>query len=159
MRPARDSWINPALALCGCALSGALFTWLSLPLPWMIGPLLAVASARMWGADLRAPSQARNAGQWVIGASLGLYFTPDVVARLVEFMPYIVAGSLFALAMGAGGALMLRRTTGVAFKTAYFSTAIGGASEMANLAERNGAAKLIGRRRLNSRPRPIAMSE
>ncbi|AOY92266.1 hypothetical protein BKK79_11125 [Cupriavidus sp. USMAA2-4] len=109
------------------------------PLPWMIGPLLSVATARMLGADLRAPTQARNAGQWAIGTALGLYFTPHVVAKLVEFLPYIVAASLLALALGAGGALLLRRATGVAFKTAYFSTAIGGASEMANLAERNGA--------------------
>ena len=108
MSLAANRWLSavPTLAL---GLAAALLcTVLHTPLPWMIGPLLAVASARMWGADLRAPSQARNAGQWVIGASLGLYFTPDVVARLVEFLPYIVAGSLFALAMGAGGALTTR---------------------------------------------------
>ncbi|WP_455285075.1 AbrB family transcriptional regulator [Cupriavidus necator] len=139
MSPSTNRWLSavPTLAL---GLAAALLcSLLHTPLPWMIGPLLAVAAARMAGADLHAPSQARNAGQWVIGASLGLYFTPDVVARLVEFLPYIVAGSLFALVLGAGGAVMLRRTTGVAFKTAFFSTAIGGASEMANLAERNGA--------------------
>lgn len=139
MRLFSNPWLSalPTLAL---GLAAALLcTALHTPLPWMIGPLLAVAAARMAGADLRAPSQARNAGQWVIGASLGLYFTPDVVARLVEYLPYIIAGSLFALVLGAGGAILLRRTTGVAFKTAFFSTAIGGASEMANLAERNGA--------------------
>lgn len=139
MRLFSNPWLSalPTLAL---GLAAALLcTALHTPLPWMIGPLLSVAAARMAGADLRAPSQARNAGQWVIGASLGLYFTPDVVARLVEYLPYIIAGSLFALVLGAGGAILLRRTTGVAFKTAFFSTAIGGASEMANLAERNGA--------------------
>jgi len=131
---------RPFLLTLLLGLAAALFcTLLHTPLPWMIGPLLSVATARMLGADLRAPTQARNAGQWAIGTALGLYFTPPVVAKLVEFLPYIVAASLFALALGAGGALLLRRATGVAFKTAYFSTAIGGASEMANLAERHGA--------------------
>ena len=46
MRPARDSWINPALALCACTLTGLLFTWLKLPLPWMIGPLVAMAAGQ-----------------------------------------------------------------------------------------------------------------
>ncbi len=139
MRTFLERWRPFATTLLLGLAAALLCTLLHTPLPWMIGPLLSVAAARMMGVDLRAPTQARNAGQWVIGTSLGLYFTPDVVAKLVEFLPYIVAGSLFALALGAGGALMLRRTTGVAFKTAYFSTAIGGASEMANLAERNGA--------------------
>ena len=35
MRPARDSWVNPALALVLCALAGAAFAWLRIPLPWM----------------------------------------------------------------------------------------------------------------------------
>ena len=35
MRPARDSWIDPALALCLCAAAGAAFSWLKLPLPWL----------------------------------------------------------------------------------------------------------------------------
>ncbi|KWR89218.1 AbrB family transcriptional regulator [Cupriavidus sp. IDO] len=139
MSPSFNRWLPFVLTLSLGLAAALLCTLLHTPLPWMIGPLLSVASARMAGADLRAPSQARNAGQWVIGASLGLYFTPVVVAKLVEFLPYIVAGSLFALVLGAAGALMMRKTTGVAFKTAYFSTAIGGASEMANLAERNGA--------------------
>ncbi|KJK16517.1 membrane protein [Burkholderiaceae bacterium 16] len=131
---------RPVLLTLLLGLAAALLcTLLHTPLPWMIGPLLAVATARMRGADLRAPTQARNAGQWAIGTSLGLYFTSDVVGHLLEYLPYIVAGSLFALVLGCGGAFLLRRSTGVAFKTAYFSTAIGGASEMANLAERNGA--------------------
>lgn len=139
MRSLLSRW-RPVLATLLLGLVAALLCeWLHTPLPWMIGPLISVAGARMMGADLQAPAQARNAGQWAIGTSLGLYFTPHVVGKLVEYAPHIVAGSLFALVLGTVGALLLRRTTGVAFKTAYFSTAIGGASEMANLAERNGA--------------------
>lgn len=132
-------WRPFVLTLLLGLAAALLCTLLHTPLPWMIGPLLAVAVARMAGADLRAPRHARNAGQWAIGTSLGLYFTPDVAAKLLEFLPYIIAGSLFALVLGTSGALLLRKTTGVSFKTAYFATAIGGASEMANLAERNGA--------------------
>src|SRR5262245_23792623 len=43
MKPARDRWINPALALVLCAAAGALCAWLRTPLPWVIGPLVAMA--------------------------------------------------------------------------------------------------------------------
>lgn len=54
MRPARDRWVNPALALCVCAGAGFVFSWLRLPLPWMIGPLAAMALCNLAGAELRA---------------------------------------------------------------------------------------------------------
>lgn len=55
MRPARDRWVNPALALCVCAGAGFVFSWLRLPLPWMIGPLAAMALCNLAGAELPAP--------------------------------------------------------------------------------------------------------
>ncbi|MFX5622733.1 AbrB family transcriptional regulator, partial [Acinetobacter baumannii] len=66
MRSVLSRW-RPTLLTLLLGLGAALLCeWLRTPLPWMIGPLLAVAAARMMGADLRAPSQARNAGQWAI---------------------------------------------------------------------------------------------
>ncbi|MFL6564832.1 MAG: AbrB family transcriptional regulator, partial [Burkholderiales bacterium] len=83
MRAARDSWVNPALALLLCAAVGAAFAGLRMPLPWMIGPLLAMAACNFAGARLRSPPAARALGQIIIGTALGLYFTP-VVGREVS---------------------------------------------------------------------------
>ena len=63
MKPARDSWVNPALALCACAATGATFAWLKLPLPWMIGPLATMALCNFAGASLRAPRGGRENGE------------------------------------------------------------------------------------------------
>jgi uncharacterized membrane protein AbrB (regulator of aidB expression) len=82
VKAARDSWVNPLLALLLCAAAGAACAWLRTPLPWMIGPLLAMAAFNFAGAQLRSPGGARAAGQIVIGTALGLYFTP-VVGREV----------------------------------------------------------------------------
>src|SRR6185295_1485041 len=49
------------------------------PLPWMIGPLLAVSLASIAGAPTASFTAFRNAGQWAIGLALGLYFTPQMV--------------------------------------------------------------------------------
>lgn len=124
----------------GIALAGALLAvWANLPLPWMLGALLLTASTRIAGVRTACPRPARNAGQWVIGASLGLYFTPQVIGHIGSNAGPIVVGMLFALALAFLGTAILRRFTDVDFKTAWFSSAIGGASEMANLAERHGA--------------------
>ncbi|CAB3877599.1 hypothetical protein LMG26686_03300 [Achromobacter mucicolens] len=122
------------------ALIGALLAvWAHMPLPWMLGALLLTAATRIAGLRTVCPRPARNAGQWVIGASLGLYFTPQVIGHIGSNAGPIVAGMLFALALAFLGTAILRRYTDVDFKTAWFSSAIGGASEMANLAERHGA--------------------
>jgi len=126
-----------AIALAAALLCEALHT----PLPWMIGPLLASAACSLAGLPLLAPTALRNAGQWVIGTALGLYFTPQVVAVLPALAPAIAAGVAWALLMGYGFYRWLWRSCagqpGVNRATAFFAAAIGGASEMAILAERH----------------------
>ena len=122
------------------ATAGALLAlWLTLPLPWMIGALLATAISKMAGSPGKSHRVFRNGGQWVIGASLGLYFTPDMVRVIGVNLPFILAGTLFALGLGALGSVILRTLGNTDFKTAWFASAIGGASEMTSLAERHQA--------------------
>ncbi len=112
---------------------------LRVPLPWMIGPLLGTALAAVAGLPVRASGRLRNAGQGVIGVALGLYFTPPVVALLFTLAPAVLAGALWALLLGYlfyRGLLRLGGP-GIDKPTAFFAAAIGGASEMAVLAERH----------------------
>jgi membrane AbrB-like protein len=134
----RASPLRAAVTLT-CALAGALLAmWLGIPLPWFTGPLLAVAGARMSGIDLPAPPRARDAGQWIIGAALGLYFTPEVTREVLRLAPWIALNLVFVIALGLAGALALHRSTGEDGATSFFAMAIGGASEMAAQAERHG---------------------
>lgn len=112
---------------------------LGMPLPWMIGALLATAISKMVGSPACSHKVFRNGGQWVIGASLGLYFTPEMLRLIALNLPFILAGTVFALGLGGMGAWILRTLGGADFKTAWFASAIGGASEMTTLAERNHA--------------------
>lgn len=120
-------------------LGAALAVWLHLPLPWFTGPLIAAAIVNMAGAHLAPLPHARDAGQWIIGVVLGLYFTPDVVREVLRLAPWIAAATVFMMVLGAGGALLLRRLTGESGTTSFFAMAIGGASEMAAQAERHHA--------------------
>ncbi|NOL51922.1 AbrB family transcriptional regulator [Pelistega suis] len=122
------------------ALGGALLArWLNSPLPWLIGPLLATAITSMLSAPTKSHDYFRRAGQWVIGTSLGLYFTPHTVQAVISYWPYIVLSLAFTLLLSGFNTAALYRWGQVDFKTAWFAGAVGGASEMANLAARYNA--------------------
>jgi len=123
-----------AVALIGAALALAI----SLPLPWTLGPLIVVAAARMLSLPVNSSPRLRNVGQWAIGVTLGLYFTPFVLGIIQQNILPIVGGMLFALILGVFGTYLLMRVGGVDLKTAWFSSAIGGAAEMTGLADRYG---------------------
>lgn len=121
------------------ALIGAIVAvWLHTPLPWMLGPLLFVAISRMASAPVSSSANLRYLGQWGIGVSLGLYFTPHVIGVIAQNIWPILAGMLFAVCLGVYGTVVFRKLGGVDLKTAWFSSAIGGASEMTALSERYG---------------------
>lgn len=137
-----------ALTLLVALAAAKLCVWLHTPIPWMLGPLLATAVASVLGAPTRSAAMLRNGGQWVIGAALGLYFTPQVGALVVSLWWAIALAVVWALALGALFGVWLQRQHAVDFAhlsprawraTSYFASAIGGASEMTLLAERHGA--------------------
>ena len=132
------------LALAAAATCLALHT----PLPWMIGPLLATAAVSMTGAPTESWTPLRNSGQWVIGAALGLYFTPEVTALVAGLWWAVVLGIAWALLLGVGFGTWLYRLHAPRMPdvppdrmraTCYFAGSIGAASEMTLLAERIGA--------------------
>lgn len=112
------------------------------PLPWMIGPLLSTALLSVLGVPLMGSRRLRNTGQWVIGIALGLYFTPTVAHEVAQLAPWMVLGGAWSLLLGHLFYRWLRFSQpdgAVDASTAYFSSVLGGASEMANFAERHGA--------------------
>ena len=129
-------------------LAAELCVHLHTPIPWMIGPLLSVSVVSMMGVPTESWTPFRNTGQWVIGTALGLYFTPEVGALIAGLWWAIALGVTWALAMGLGYGAWLRRvhaghlaalSPAELRATTYFSGAIGGASEMTLIAERQGA--------------------
>ena len=138
MPPSPERWARGGLTLL-LALAAALAAErVRLPLPWMIGPLLATALLGMAGVPLVGSTRLRNVGLVAIGVALGLYFSPPVLALVLRLAPALVLGVAWAILLGHGFYRFLLRFNGGDKATAYFAAAIGGASEMALLAERHG---------------------
>jgi len=119
--------------------AGYLCHRLRTPIPWMIGPMIAVATLNLMGVRMHSPPYARHMGQVVLGSAVSLYFTPPVVAALAANLPAIIAATFSAFLVGGLGALTLSRASGVEGKSTFFASIPGGAMAMAVLAERYGA--------------------
>jgi uncharacterized protein len=130
----------PALAaLATCAATGVLFSALHAPLPWMIGPLLAMALGKSLGAKLAAPAGGRAAGQLIIACALGLYFTPAVADEVAAHWYLLLAAAVLAVLLAYASGWFLMRSAGLDATTALFASVPGGAAEMTVLGERFGA--------------------
>lgn len=138
MPPWLDSARRVGLTLLLALVAAFVFERLRAPLPWMIGPLLVTAGCGMAGVRLQASGALRNVGLWMIGVALGLYFTPAMVALLLPLAPALLAGIAWAFLIGYAFYRFLLRASDGDRATAFFAAAIGGASEMALLAERHG---------------------
>jgi len=119
--------------------AGFLFNALHTPIPWMIGPMVAVAALNLLGVRMHSPPFARQMGQVILGSAVSLYFTPTVVAALAANLPAILAATIAVFVVGVLGALTLSRTSGVDGKSTFFASIPGGAMAMAVLADRYGA--------------------
>lgn len=136
MKAPPERWRAPLAGLAVAVCGGTLCAWLRTPLPWMIGPLFAVAIGRLAGFHLLPIPGARYGGQWIIGSALGLYFTPTVVQQVALFAPWMVVASVYAMASGVICGTVLSKLGAVDIRTGFFASVPGGATEMSILAER-----------------------
>jgi uncharacterized protein len=152
--PQRLIFLRSAMTLALALAAALVCLRVHAPLPWTIGPLLATALLSMAGAPTFSWTPLRNGGQWVIGAALGLYFTPQVVALVATLWWAIALNIAWALTLGlllgrwlywlhrgdarAPGWRQRLAVPGLTRATAYFTGPIGAASEMTLMAERHG---------------------
>ena len=135
--------LRVALTLATGLAAALLFVALRIPLPWMLGPLIVTAGASMAGAATASWPPWRTAGQWVLGTALGLYFTPPVVVLVASLWCLVVLSIAWTLLLGWLFGIALQRLNerhlpGLDRGTTFFAGAVGGATEMTQLAEREG---------------------
>ena len=124
------------LALGAAVGAGARF--IRMPLPFVLGPLIATAGLGIADWPVIGVRRLRPGAQFVIGSAIGIQFTHAIVMRLVLLLPVIVGAALLAIAVCAAASALLIVAVGLDRKTAFFATSPAGASEMANIAARYG---------------------
>ncbi|KAF1685361.1 hypothetical protein B1992_12580 [Pseudoxanthomonas broegbernensis] len=117
--------------LAGSLLAGGAASRLGVPNGWLFGPLaLSAALTATEHAPSAVPSALVNLGQWLIGCSLGVRFTPDFFRGSPRLLlGVLVSGcALIALCLCAG--TLVAGLSGIPWATMALATAPGGLAEM-----------------------------
>ena len=135
-----------ALRLAAIAAAASAGGWLwnltGLPLGWLMGAALVTGAWVMLAHHVVLPRLLIRAAHVAIGTGVGLAITPDVVLRMVGWLPLMILSALAGLLMAAAFAPVLARLGRVGPATAFFSLTPGGVIEMANIGGRAGADRM-----------------
>jgi hypothetical protein len=139
-QPIKHPAAKVILVYAGAIAAGYLMSWLHVPLPWMIGPLILAGLVSGLGRGVKVPVATRPVGQTVVAAAVGLSFTPAAVVAVAEQIVPMVAVALLTIVAGFIVAGLLMRLTHIDVVSASLASVPGGPVEMAALASRYGVA-------------------
>jgi membrane AbrB-like protein len=118
------------LALAIGTAGGLLFAWAKLPLPWMMGAMVAATIASVAGANIRIQYPLRMTMIAVLGVMLGSAFRPELIDRLGDWAWSIGGLLVYAVTAGALVTWYFRKVGGYDPVTSYFASSPGGLNEM-----------------------------
>ncbi len=130
--------VRVLLSLIAGGLGGAVFFWLSLPLPWMLGSMLLVSAGAVGGMPFRRSVRLRKAMIAVMGLLLGSYFTADTLSQFGLWSLAALLVSAYVVLMTGISLGVFRRFGRMDLPTAYFSSMPGGLGPMTIAGEEAG---------------------
>lgn len=136
-RACQGGLLAAKLGIAGLAGYGAHL--LSIPLAWVLGPLVCAAIIAISGFDVGIPDTLRRTGQVIIGASIGLRVTAEVFEEFTGLLPILVGAAVFGVMVAACLSLFLAVFARTDNQTAFLAMLPGGLAEMGNVALEGGA--------------------
>lgn len=123
-----------ALTLSAALGGGLLCQAADLPLPFILGPLVASAIVANLVAPMRHGKQVRRGGQLFIGAAAGAVLGPEGVAEIARLLPVMLGIAVASIGFGCLLAVPTARIAGIDRLSALLSCLPAGMAEMATLA-------------------------
>jgi hypothetical protein len=127
------------LALFLGVISGFIFNWAALPLPWMLGAMFANIIAAVVRLPVAGPTRLRPLVAIVIGVMLGSSFTPALFDQITLWAPSLVFMVFYLFVAAIVVVPYYRRVAGFDLPTAYFAGMPGGLMEMMIIGKDMGA--------------------
>jgi hypothetical protein len=114
---AGEGTVRALARLIGVLALGAAVGWsarfVRMPLPFVLGPLVATAALGLAGFPVVGVRRLRPGAQFVIGSAIGIQFTRAVVLTLVKLLPLIVGAALLSMAVCAAASVFLILAAGL----------------------------------------------
>jgi len=131
--------IIPYITTFAVALLGVgAFMTLDLPLPWLLGPILACLLAALVGVPMKGIKPVNEAMRSILGVAVGATFTVPLLISMGAMWPTLLMIPLMVLAIGALGVPYFHRFWGYDFPTSYYATMPGGLQDMLVFGEEAG---------------------
>ena len=127
-----------ALTFAIAGAGGAAFLMLRLPLPLLLGPMLACLAAALMGAPLAGAGRLGSFMRTFLGVAVGASITPGVLAELPDIAASLVFVPLFIGVIALVGYPLFRRVFGFDHATAWYSAMPGGLQDMLVFGEEAG---------------------
>lgn len=127
-----------ALTYAVAATGVGIFHLLSLPLPWLLGPILACLVAALAGLPLRGLPTLNNAMRSVLGVAVGATFTVSLVAGMAAMWTTLIFVPVMIFVIGMVGVPYFQRLWGFDFATSYYGAMPGGLQDMLAFGEEAG---------------------
>lgn len=123
-----------ALALAG---AGG-FLAFHLPLPWLLGPMLACLIAALAGAPLRGAGGFSTFMRTFLGVAVGASITPEVLMGLPDIAASLAMVPVFIAIIALVGYPLFRKVFGFDHPTAWYAAMPGGLQDMLVFGEEAG---------------------
>ncbi len=126
------------LTLGIAALGAVLFVVTGLPLPLLLGPMMACLCAGLAGLPLKGVGAFGTFMRTFLGVAVGSAINPEVVAQIPSYLNTLVFVPVFVAIIGLTGYPLLRRVFGMDHATAFYSAMPGGLQDMLVFGEEAG---------------------
>ncbi len=134
-----QQWASLLTGLAIGLVGAILFIFLTLPLPWIIGPIFTTSLAGLSGVRLWIPDWLRLLSFWMVGAVFGLTITAQIVEHFIHWLPSIALVVFYTGTIVTVITLYLIHVAKLDPLTAYFSATPGGLVTTLALAQNYGA--------------------
>ncbi|WP_423406868.1 AbrB family transcriptional regulator [Heyndrickxia sp. MSNUG] len=125
-------------ALIFAFIGGLIFSYLAIPIPWLLGPMSAMLiTSRFKGIFFYWPSYLRDAALVIVGYSIGLSFTREAVINILTNLPMMLILTILLVSSAALMAFFISKLSGVDYPTVLTGSIPGGLSQMIIFAEEN----------------------
>lgn len=131
--------IRVAIAMVVAGAGAALFIALSLPLPWLLGPIFACLIAALAGVPMGGIKLLNETMRTILGVAVGATLTPAVLSSFPAMWPTLLMVPVMVGCIGLIGVPFFTRLCGYDFPTAYYAAMPGGLQDMILFGEEAGA--------------------
>lgn len=135
----RIPYKNFLIALGPAAIGGAIWSFMGLPLAWLMGAAVATGIISFYGLKITLPKFLYWPSLAIIGAGVGLTITPEVAVEIANWFPLMVIFGFAGVILAAFLTPIVAKKGQMKASTAFFSLMPGGVIEMANIGEPHGA--------------------